>query len=73
MSSVSTAGIPVSSAGKRIHLPIQETWVPSLGWGDLLEKRMATYSSILAWRKIIPRTEEPGRLKFMGLQRVGHD
>ena len=29
---------------------LQETWVQSLGWGDLLEKRMATHSSILAWR-----------------------
>ena len=32
---------------------------------------MATHSSILAWR--IPRTEEPGRLHPMGLQKVGHD
>ena len=68
-----TAGIPVSSAGERIHLPIQETWVPSLGWEDLLEKIMATYSSILAWRIITPWTEETGGLQFMGLQRVGHD
>jgi len=37
----------------------------------LLEEEMATYSSILAWR--IPRTEEPGGLQSMGLQRVGHD
>ena len=35
-------------------------WVPSLGWEDPLEKGMASYSSILAWR--IPGTEEPGRL-----------
>ena len=27
-----------------------ETWVQSLGWEDLLEKRKATHSSILAWR-----------------------
>ena len=27
-----------------------ETWVHSLGWEDLLEKGMATHSSILAWR-----------------------
>ena len=27
-----------------------ETWVPSLGWEDLLEEGMATHSSILAWR-----------------------
>ena len=32
-------------------LPImQETWVRSLGWKDLLEEGMATHSSILAWR-----------------------
>ena len=28
----------------------QETWIQSLGWEDLLEMRMATQSSILAWR-----------------------
>ena len=38
---------------------------------DLLEKEMATYSSILAWK--IPCMEEPSRLQSMGLQRVGHD
>ena len=33
------------------NLPaMQETWVPSLGWEDPLEKGMATHSSILAWR-----------------------
>ena len=33
------------------NLPaMQETWVRSLGWEDPLEKRMATHSSILAWR-----------------------
>jgi len=37
---------------------MQETWVQSLGWEDLLEKEMATHSSILAWK--IPWTEEPG-------------
>ena len=36
-----------------------------------LEKKMATHSSILAWR--IPGTEEPGGLLSMGLHRVGHD
>ena len=46
---------------------------PSLipGWEDLLEKGMATHSSILAWK--IPWTEETGMLKSMGSQRVGHD
>ena len=48
-----------------------ETWVQSLGWGDPLEKGMATHSSILVWR--IPWTEEPGGLQSMGLQRVGHN
>ena len=37
----------------------------------LMEKEMATHSSILACR--IPWTEEPGRLQSMGFQRVGHD
>ena len=50
---------------------MQETWGRSLGQEDPLEKEMATHSSILAWR--IPWTEEPGRLQFMSLQRVGHD
>ena len=48
-----------------------ETRVQSLGWEDLLEKEMATHSSILAWK--IPWTEKPGRLQSMGSQRVGHD
>ena len=48
------------------NLPaMQETWVQSL------EKEMATYSCILAWR--IPETEEPGRLQPLGSQRVRHD
>ena len=50
---------------------MQETWVQSLGQEDLLEKEMATHSSILAWK--IPWMEELGRLQSMGLQRVGHD
>ena len=35
---------------------MQETWVQSLGLEDPLEKGMATYSSIFAWR--IPWTKE---------------
>ena len=46
-------------------------WIQSLVWEDPLEKGMATYSSILAWR--IPWTELPGWLQSMGSQRVGHD
>ena len=54
------------------HLPtMQETQVRSLGWEDPLEKEMATYSNILAWK--IPWMEEPGRLQSMGSLRVGHD
>ena len=50
---------------------MQETWVPSLGWEDPLEKEMATHSTTLAWK--IPWMEEPGRLQSMGSQRVGYD
>ena len=54
------------------NLPaMQETHIKSLGWKDPLEKGMATYSSILAWK--IPWTEEPGGLQFMGSQRVRHN
>ena len=53
------------------NLPVmQEIGVQSLGQEDPLEKRMATHSSILAWR--IPWTEEPGGLQFIGSQRVRH-
>ena len=44
---------------------IQQTQVRSLGWGDPLEKEMATHSSILAWE--IPWAEEPGGLQPMGV------
>ena len=42
-----------------------ETWGPSLGWEDALEKGMA----ILAWR--VPWTEEPGGLWSTGLKESG--
>ena len=48
---------------------MQDTPVQSLGQEDRVEEGTATYSSILAWR--IPM--EPGRLQFMGSQRVGHN
>ena len=51
--------------------PMQETWVQSLGQEDPLEKGRTTHSSILAWR--IPKTEEPGELQSMRLQRVRHN
>ena len=50
---------------------MQDTWVRSLVQEHPLKKRMATHSSILAWR--IPWTKEPGRLQSVGLQRVRHD
>ena len=48
-----------------------EAWVQSQGWNDLLEKGMATHSSILAWR--IPWTDESGLLQSMGSQKAGHN
>ena len=50
---------------------MQETQVQSLGQEDPLEKGTATHSSILAWE--IPRTEEPGGVQSIELQRAGHD
>ena len=64
-------GFPGHSVGKESSPAIQETGVQSLSQEDPLEKRMATHSSILSWR--IPWKVEPGRLLFMGLQRVSHD
>ena len=49
----------------------QETWVASLGQEDPLEKEMAPHSSALAWK--IPWTEKPGRLQYMGSQRVRYN
>ena len=40
---------------KEIHLPMQETWVQSLGQEDPLEKQRKTHSNILAWE--IPWTD----------------
>ena len=40
-------------------------------YSHYVEKAMATHSSTVAWK--IPWAEEPGRLQFMGLRRVGHD
>ena len=50
---------------------VQETSVQSLSQEDPLEKGKATHPSILAWWS--PQTEEPGRLQFMGSQRIRHD
>ena len=50
---------------------MQDTWAQSLGQEDPLEKEMAAYSSILAWK--VPWTEKLGRLQSMGSQKVRHD
>ena len=49
----------------------QETQVQSLGQEDPLEKKMATFSRILAWK--ISWTVEPVGLQSKGLQRVKHE
>ena len=54
------------------HLPAtRETWVQSLGREDPVEKEMATYSSILAWK--MPWMEKPGGLQSLRPQRVRHE
>ena len=60
-------GFPGGSAVKNLPA-MQETWILSLGWEDLLEKEMATHSCLLA--REIPWTEEPGGLWSMGSQEL---
>ena len=50
---------------------MSDTQVRSLGLEDLLEKEIATHSSIFAWK--ILWTEKPSGLQSMGSQRVRHD
>ena len=57
-------GSPGFSVHGILQAVMQETQALSLGQEDPLEKKMATHSSVLAWK--IPWTEEPGRLEFMG-------
>ena len=61
---------PVAQVLKNLP-PVQESGVRSLGQENPLEKKVATHSSILAWR--IPWTKEPCGLQSTGLQRVGHN
>ena len=70
---MSTSPVLISLVAQTVKcLPtMQETWVQSLGQEDLLEKEMATHSSILAWK--IPWMEDPGRLQSRGSLRVRHD
>ena len=51
-----------------IAIPFFRGYISCIGWQ---EKAMASHSSTLAWKS--PWTEEPGRLPYMGSQRVGHD
>ena len=64
-------GFPNDSAVKESTCNPGDTGVQSLGQQDPLEEGMATHSGILVWR--FPWTEEPGKLQFIGSQRVGHD
>ena len=47
---------------------MQETWIPSLGQEDPLEKEVAPYSCFLAWE--IPWTEEPDKATVYGVRKV---
>ena len=63
-------GFPGGSDGKASANNAEDPGLTP-GQEDPLEKEMATHSSILAWK--ISWTEEPGRLRPMGSQRVGHN
>ena len=67
--SIQPAGIKRPSVVKNLPA-MQEMWVQSLGREDPMEKEMAIYFNILAWR--IPLTEGAGRLQSMRSQRVGY-
>ena len=56
-------GLLVAQRLKRLPA-IWEAWVQSLGWEDPLVKKMATHSSVLAWK--IPWTEDPSVLQSRG-------
>ena len=56
---ISSMGFPGGSMGKNLPAKL-ETWIGSLGWEGLLEKEMATHSSVPAWAG--PSTEKPGGL-----------
>ena len=58
-------GLPCGSVVKNLPT-VQETQVQFLGWEDPVEEKMATYSSVLAWK--FPWTEEPGGLQSKGSQ-----
>ena len=64
------AGFPGGSEGKASAYSAGDLG-STPGWGDTLEKEMATHSSTLAWKT--PWMEKPGGLQSMELQRVRHD
>ena len=66
-------GFPGGTSGREPTCQCRrcKIWVQSLGWNDPLEKGMATYSNILAWK--IPWTGKPSGLQSMGLQRIEHN
>ena len=65
-------GTPLVAQTAKPRVPtMRETRIRTLRREDPLEKKMATPSRTLAWN--IPWMEEPGRLQFMGLQRVRYD
>ena len=68
---IECTGFPWWLSGKASACNAGDQSSPFLGGKDPPEKEMPTHSSILAWK--IPRTEEPGRLQAMGLQRVRHN
>ena len=53
--------------GQRIHLPMQEMQIRSLGQEDPREEEMTTLSNILAW--VTPWTKEPSGLQSIGSQK----
>ena len=63
------SGIVVKNCPANAGNPRDTGSIP--GSGRSPGEEMATHSTIVAWK--IPWTEEPGRLQYMGLQRVGHD
>ena len=63
--------LQISSSVVKIHLPMLESWVQSLGREDPLEKEMVTHSSILA-RKI-QWIDEHGGLQSMWSLRARHN
>ena len=56
---------------KELDMTTWLTFLLSVLWEHLMEKEMATHSSVLAWR--IPGMGEPCGLPSMGSHRVGHD